>query len=104
MTINFNSYNEGRKMCKEFADNELFSSEVRMMASINYTLLTLGEELNSINKNLEKIANKYFLQVGDLKTTVNNVGSFIPNREINAKDIVYNLNKDSYVDKNIISD
>ena len=39
MTIDFNSYDEGRKMCKEFADNELFSHEVRMMASLNYTLV-----------------------------------------------------------------
>ena len=73
-------------------------------SDIGDAIVDIAKQLRNINKNLEKIANEDFLQVGDLKTTVNNVGSFIPNKEINAKDIVYKLNKDSYVDKNIISD
>ena len=73
-------------------------------SDIGDAIVKIANQLEKINKNLEKIANKDFLQVGDLKTTVNNVGSFIPNKEINVKDIVCKLNKDSHVDKNIILD
>ena len=73
-------------------------------SDIGDAIVDIAKQLKNINKNLEKIANKDFLQVGDLKATVNNVGSFIPNKEINVKDIVCKLNKDSYVDKNITLD
>ena len=66
----------------------------------------ITEQLKQINKNLEKIADKDFMQVGDLKTTVNNVGRFLDPRhvDINLDTIICNQNKDGHVDKNIILD
>ena len=88
----------------QYIPNNYDKENMKSNLYIGDCIRELTNELKNINKNLEKIANKDFLQVGDLKTTVNNVGSFIPNKEVNVKDIVYKLNKDSYVDKNIISD
>lgn len=59
-----------------------------------------------INKNLEKIANKDIIRIGDLKTTVNNVGNYLKKEDLKKQldTIICNQNKDSYVDKNIILD
>ena len=80
----------------QYIPNNYDKENMKSNLYIGDCIRELTNELKNINKNLEKIAN--------LKTTVNNVGSFIPNKEVNVKDIVYKLNKDSYVDKNIILD
>ena len=105
-------------MCKKFVDNEDFSENIRMIASLNFTLVSVCEELNNINKNLEKIANKDFIQVGEISRTINK-GDFIKENyvyppdnnkvwaEINKYEPVQELNlrtKESHVDKNIILD
>lgn len=65
----------------------------------------LLEHLNNINKNLEKIANKEFIQVGDISRTINKGEFYGPiKRELNLDTIICNQNKPSYVDKNIILD
>ena len=106
MGINLNSYEEAKNMCQKFVDNEDFSENVRMMASLNFTLVSACEELNNINKNLEKIAKNtekpeiYFQPVSQ------NKGEFYgpPKKELNFDTIICNQNKDSHVDKNIILD
>lgn len=47
------------------------------------------DEFKNINKNLEKIANKDFLQIGDIKTTVNEGKYFYnKNREFDPNTIL----------------
>lgn len=64
------------------------------------------KQLININKNLEKIANKDFIQIEDLKTTVNNVGNYLEKEDLKKQlnTIICNQNKDSHVDKSIILD
>lgn len=63
------------------------------------------KQLENINKHLEKIANKDFIQIGDMSRTINNGEFYGPiKKELNLDTIICNKNKDSYVDKNIILD
>lgn len=81
-------------------------------------LSDLVYELNNINKNLEKIANKDFIQVGEIFRTINK-GDFIKENyvypldnnkiwaDINKYEPIEELNlgtKSQHVDKNIILD
>ena len=63
------------------------------------------KQLEQINKNLEKIANKDILQVGDISRTINKGEFYGPiKKELNLDTIICNQNKDGYLDKNIILD
>ena len=105
MGINLNTYKEAKDMCKKFVDNEDFSENVRMIASLNFTLVSVCEELNNINKSLEKIANKDFMQVGEISRTINKGEFYGPiKKELNLDTIICNQNKDGYLDKNIFLD
>lgn len=94
-------------MCQKFVDNEDFSENVRMIASLNFTLVSVCEELNNINKNLEKIANntEKVHTTGYMRTELNKGEFYGPiKKELNLDTIICNQNKDSHVDKNIILD
>ena len=48
MGVNLNSYEEAKEMCQKFVDNEDFSENVRMIASLNFTS-TLNSSNNTIS-------------------------------------------------------
>ena len=121
MGINLNSYEEAKEMCRKFVDNEDFSENVRMIASLNFTLVSACEELNNINKNLEKIANNTEKDSGVSIPTIQAIGNFFKEetrklKELDSDTIVCNINKyepieelnlgtkSQHVDKNIILD
>ena len=109
MGVNLNSYEEAKEMCQKFVDNEDFSENVRMIASLNFTLVSVCEELNNINKSLEKIANNTEKDNKVSIPTIQAIGNFFAEetkkiQQPNLDTIICNQNKDSHVDKNIILD
>ena len=97
---------EYEKSINILINNPNVSAETKQLAGLNYLASEILFQLEHINKNLEKIANKDFIQIGDLKTTVNNVGNYLEKEDFKKQldTIICNKNKDSHVDKNITLD
>ena len=105
------------KSIENLINNPNVSAETKQLAGLNYLASEISYQLEQINKNLEKIANKDFVQIGEISRTINK-GDFIKENyvypldnnkiwaDINKYEPIEELNlgtKSQHVDKNIIS-
>ena len=86
--------------------NGAYANRIGAKLYIGDCIRELTDELKQINKNLEKIANNTEKDNIKPMQDIKNIGEFYGpiKRELDLNTITCNKNKDSYVDKNIISD
>ena len=96
---------EYEKSINNLINNPNVSAETKQLAGLNYLASEILFQLEQINKNLEKIANKDFtISTNNYKTE--SIGNYLDTNKIKEQmnTILCKQNKDSYVDKNIILD
>ena len=100
---------EYEKSMNNLIDSPDVPDETKQLSILIYSLGCISDQLEQINKNLEKIANNTEKDNGVSIPTIQAIGNFFAEetkkiQQPNLDTIICNQNKDSHVDKNIILD